>query len=125
MTMPAVRTTPPTAMSFVAIVFAVTRHVTNNAVHVMNRQLMAVRSYYGAPPSMEGRHAGEAERGRAPVGRRRFGDDARHRQGPLRDASPPWRQIAFKIAWQTPMEVRLFISRARASARWPSAKPAA
>src|SRR5437773_8256338 len=82
MTMPAVRTTPPTAMSFVAIVFAVTRHVTNNAVHVMNRQLMAVRSYYGAPPSMEGRHAGEAERGRAPVGRRRFGDDARHRQGP-------------------------------------------
>src|SRR5438128_1512592 len=49
MTMPAVRGTPPTVMSFVAIVFAVRRHVTNNAAHVMNLQLMAVRSYYGAP----------------------------------------------------------------------------
>src|SRR2546430_202941 len=48
--MPAVRTTPPTVMSFVAIVFAVRRHVTNSAAQVMNRQLMAVRSYYGAPP---------------------------------------------------------------------------
>src|SRR5437870_13429715 len=48
--MPAVRTTPPTVMSFVAIVFAVSRHVTNSAAQVMNRQLMAVRSYYGAPP---------------------------------------------------------------------------
>src|SRR5437773_11163228 len=81
MTMPAVRTTPPTVMSFVAIVFAVTRHVTNNAAQVMNRQLMAVRSYYGAPPTLEGRHARDSESGRAPVGRRRFHDDARHRQG--------------------------------------------
>src|SRR3989442_13853564 len=48
--MPAVRTTPPTVMSFVAIVFAVRRHVTNSEAQVMNRQLMAVGSYYGAPP---------------------------------------------------------------------------
>src|SRR5437773_11395041 len=56
--MPAVRTTPPSVMSFVAIVFAVSRHVTNSAAQVMNRQLMAVRSYYGAPP-------GRGLRGRA------------------------------------------------------------
>src|SRR5262249_57559864 len=41
MTMPAVSTTPPTTMSFAAIVFAVSRHVMNNATHATNRQLMA------------------------------------------------------------------------------------
>src|SRR5262250_1163698 len=41
MTMPAVRTTPPTRMSFAAIVFAVSRHVTKSAAHERNRQLMA------------------------------------------------------------------------------------
>src|SRR3989441_4403552 len=60
--MPAVRTTPPTVMSFVAIVFAVRRHVTNSEAQVMNRQLMAVRSYYGAPP-------GRGLRGRSVVRR--------------------------------------------------------
>src|SRR5919201_6700597 len=40
-TMPAVRTTPPTTMSFAAIVFAVSRHVTKSATHATNRQLMA------------------------------------------------------------------------------------
>ena len=43
MTMPADRTTPPTVTSLVAIVFAVSRQVTNSAANVMNRQLMAVR----------------------------------------------------------------------------------
>src|SRR5437773_6865776 len=42
MTMPAVSTTPPTTISFAAIVFAVSRHVTKSAAHERNRQLMAV-----------------------------------------------------------------------------------
>src|SRR5947207_15719523 len=42
MTMPAVSTTPPTTISFAAIVFAVSRHVTNSAAHERNRQFMAV-----------------------------------------------------------------------------------
>src|SRR6266513_2301521 len=41
MTMPAVSTTPPTTMSLAAMVFAVSRHVTNSAAHETNRQLMA------------------------------------------------------------------------------------
>src|ERR1041384_5515594 len=43
--MPAVSTTPPTTISFAAMTFAVSREVTNNPAQVMNRQLMAGRSY--------------------------------------------------------------------------------
>src|SRR5262245_47020074 len=45
--MPAVSVSPPTTTSFAAMVLAASRQVTNSAVQVMNRQDIAVRSYYG------------------------------------------------------------------------------
>src|SRR4029453_14640178 len=45
--MPAVSGSPPTTTSLVAMTLAVSRQVTNNAVQVMKRHDMAVRSYYG------------------------------------------------------------------------------
>ena len=36
---------PPTTMSLLAMMFAVSRHVMKRAMQMMNRQLMAVESY--------------------------------------------------------------------------------
>src|ERR1051325_9334045 len=46
--MPAVSVRLPAAMSLLAVTLAVSRHVMNSAVHVMNRHDMAVESYYDA-----------------------------------------------------------------------------
>src|SRR5919109_1040540 len=46
--MPAVSVRRPTAISLLAVTLAVSRQVTNSAVHRMNRHDMAVESYYGA-----------------------------------------------------------------------------
>src|SRR4029453_15028565 len=47
-TMPAVSVTPPSVTSLAAIVLAVSRQVTNSAVHATKRHDMTARSYYGA-----------------------------------------------------------------------------